>query len=246
MSSISAGTTTTTALVSTADTTGALELKTGASNITGLSISSAQVVTIPGDLTVSGTFSAPGVGGNYALQSYVAPATWTKPADLKAVKVTVVGAGGNGGASTPSPGSAGGGGGGGGAAIEFIPAPSIPGPVAVTAGPGTNSFGPFCSATAGSTGGSSASGAVGGGGGAGSGGTFNVTGGAGGPNDISAVTGGQGGPSVLGGGGAGANPGSNGAAGGNYGGGGGGGARGPAVNTGGTGAPGIVVVEEFY
>ena len=55
------------------------------------------------NLTVTGTFSAPGVGGNYILNAYVSPATWSKPANLKSIKVTVVGAGGSGGnASTPT------------------------------------------------------------------------------------------------------------------------------------------------
>lgn len=295
MSSISAGTTTTTALVSTADTTGALELKTGASNVTGLSISSAQAVTIPGaltattgisspagtstlnnltatgtlnapsgisspagtstlnNLTVTGTFTASGVGGNYILNAYVSPATWSKPANLKAIKVTVVGAGGDGGAAPATPGGltygTSGSGGGGGAAIEYLPAPSIPGPVAVTAGGGTNSFGAFCSATAGGNGGTLTQPASGspGAGGSGSGGTFNMTG-QGGAAYL-------GGASILGGGarifspGAGNTSGA-GNNGGNYGGGASGAFKvGPPVGTslgGGSGAPGIVIVEEFY
>jgi hypothetical protein len=211
-------------------------------------------------------------GGDYIMAAYTSPATWTKPAGLKAVKVTVVGAGGNGGASS-TPGttacSGSGGGGAGGTAIRYIDAPAIPGPVSVTAGPGTNSFGPFASATAGSAGGGgnvsnppippqNPFGGNGGNGGAGSSGTVNITGQAGNAGESS---GGTGGASTLGGGGAGGlgkrgptpSPGNPGSSGGVYGGGGGGGGNKaadpctPATNgTGGTGAAGIVIVEEFY
>lgn len=216
----------------------------------GISLSGAT-----GAITVSSTVS----GGDYALQSYVGPATWTKPAGLKKVKVTVVGAGGAGG--TPPPGTVAAGGGGGGAAISYIPAPSIPGPVAVTAGSGASSFGAFCSATAGSTGGTYAPGigaaaAQGGSGGVGSGGTINITGDGGSPS--ATVTGpgtfnaGGGGSSILGGGAVGVVGPSGGVVaglpGGNYGGGGGGGFRATTApgGAGGLGAPGIVIVEEFY
>jgi hypothetical protein len=100
-------------------------------------------------------------GGNYVMQVYTSPATWTKPATVKAVKITLVG-GGGGGAGTGHPaGGRGGGGGAGGGAIGYVPAPSIPGPVTVTVGAGgttttgsggsggTSSFGPFISATGG-------------------------------------------------------------------------------------------------
>lgn len=58
MSSIAAGTTLTTALVSTGDTTGELVLKTNGTT-TAVTIDTNQNVTIEGDLTVNGTF----VGG---------------------------------------------------------------------------------------------------------------------------------------------------------------------------------------
>jgi hypothetical protein len=202
-------------------------------------------------------------GGGYALQVYVSPATWTKPAGLKAVKVTVVGAGGNGAASTASPnpnpvaGARGGGGGGGGVAIESIQAPSIPGPVSVTAGPGTNSFGPFCSATAGGNASPAPapSTSAGGSAGAGSGGNLNISGTSGGPGAPGFS------PERVGAGGQNAVfsefvPGQNNAVPGVnasfYGNGGGGaGARsnstgGVGTSPGGTGAPGVVIVEEFY
>jgi len=185
-------------------------------------------------------------GGNYVLNRYTSPATWTKTAGLKAVKVTVVGAGGNGGAGT-IPGLVGQGGGGGGAAIYYAPAASIPGPQPITAGPGTNSFGAIASATAGAVGGSTNSGSVrGAAGGSGSGGTVNIVGGAG--DTVNNSMGGAGGSSIFGGGGAGGTqvaPLAPGGPGGNYGGGGGGGCNNNTA-PGGTGAPGIVIIEEFY
>jgi hypothetical protein len=51
MSSISAGTTSTTALVSTADTTGSLVLKTGASATTALTLDTSQNATFAGTVT---------------------------------------------------------------------------------------------------------------------------------------------------------------------------------------------------
>jgi len=162
-------------------------------------------------------------GGDYVLQTFTAPGTWSKPTGLKAVKVTVVGGGGvsrsddgantlvavgtssfgafvsatagangisvfgsggsgssgdlnitggtgtfsaaaaaggnsvfstvnyqpgqsaglnyGGGAAFTFPGGSGGGGGGG-AAMKWIPAPSIPGPVTVTRGAGGTTSGP--------------------------------------------------------------------------------------------------------
>jgi len=204
-----------------------------------------------------------GGGGDYIMTAYTSPATWTKPAGLKAVKVTVIGAGGNGGSggTTPpvccAPGSVtiGAPGGGGGAAVEYLDAPAIPGPVTVTVGSApskTSSFGPFVSATGGTNGtaGSSTSAPVGPyAGGAGSGGTFNLTGMAGYGNTIGAQV--YGGGSALGFGQAilgraAVTPVSNpaaGVAGLDYGGGGLGG-RGPG--TGASGGAGIVIVEEFY
>lgn len=213
------------------------------------------------------TTAAGASGGDYVMNAYVSPTTWAKPAGLKAVRVTVVGAGGAGGAApaTNVPGgiqSVASGGGGGGAAILYLDAPAIPGPVGVTAGGGTNSFGAFCSATAGANGtGAQVSplgGQLGALGGSGSGGTLNIPGGAGG-NAFGApgptLLGGPGGSTILGGGGRGGftnTPGAvlgPGSAGGNYGSGGGGSVKGapsPGVLAGGAGAPGVVIVEEFY
>lgn len=234
-----------------------------------IQIASTGPVTIPGNLAVTGTITTGGfpAGGNYILNQYVAPATWTKPGGLKAIKVTVVGAGGNGGSSftsTPTAvGAAGGGGGGGGAAIYYVPAPSIPGPISVTAGPGTNSFGALASATAGSNGSAGTSSTANGAGGSGGTGTVPSPGtsgqiafigtpgyagaflapGYGGGVGSSVIFMGQ----VAVGGASGSSPASASVIIGS--GGGGGGARpspSPGTNTGGAGAPGIVIVEEFY
>jgi len=71
---------------------------------TGSSIAGAGSVvgnlSVGGNLTVTGSITA-GSGTVYNLEQYTSPATWdatTKiAAGLKAIKVTVVGAGGNGG-----------------------------------------------------------------------------------------------------------------------------------------------------
>jgi hypothetical protein len=229
-----------------------------------ITISSAGAVAIPVSLTVGGIPS----GGNYALVSYTSPNTWDatakKAAGLKAVKVTVVGGGGDGGTSpgAPSPTSSagfGGGGGGGGAAILYLDAPAIPSsPITITAGPGTNSFGALASATGGSNGANSSKPAVDGAGGAGGTGsvpspapsgaiTFSGVSGLPGSNSVRSVGGSSQlfyaqplvhqAPQVPGV----PNP--------SYGGGGSGGGNAVAATpnkTGGTGGPGIVIVEEFY
>ena len=196
-------------------------------------------------------------------QIFTSPGTYDKPAELKKIKVTVVGGGAGGeGARGKSPpgGSAASsrGGGGGGASIEYIPAPSITGPVSVTVGGGgagglgapapaggynggaaggTSSFGAFCSATGGVGGPSRA-------GGVGSGGDINLDGGGGGG------FGGPGGGSLLAQQASVDSPGTPGVAGFVYGGGGSGSLGGvispSTVFDGGNGAAGIVIIEEFY
>jgi hypothetical protein len=112
-------------------------------------------------------------------QVFTSSGTFTVPATITAVKVTVVGGGGNG-ANVTTSNFAGGGGGGGGTAIEFVTGLTPGGTVTVTVGTAgnTSSFGSFCSATGGAS--VSTNGTAGGAGGAGSGGDINITGFAGG------------------------------------------------------------------
>jgi hypothetical protein len=188
--------------------------------------------------------SATGITSLGSIQVFTSSGTYTKPAALVRAKITVIGAGGGGGY--------GGGGGGGGAAIRLMDASSISATVSVTIGTGgtsanpgntggTSSFGGYCSATGGS-GGRYAGGVYPGRGGNGTGGTINLEGqGAGG------IIGLTGGCSFMGGGGPGPDTDgtySHGGSGGNYGGG-GGGSYGTS-DYGGSGANGVVMVEEFY
>jgi hypothetical protein len=200
------------------------------------------------------TQSTAATAGNYIMRTITSTSTWTKPSGLKAVKVTLVGAGGNGGtrANTVYT-SAGGNGGNGGGAIEYIPAPSIPGPVSVTVGTApskTSSFGAFLSATGGGNGGSSSGSTNGANGtsGIGSGGDINVQGCAAEPATTNPIT--LTPISAFGLGiaatrpGDGAIPGTNGVG---FGAGATGGrAPSPGTFPGGTGTSGVVIVEEFY
>lgn len=218
--------------------------------------------TITGNLTVTGSVTA-GSGTPYTLNAYTSPGNYTKPAGLKLIKVTVVGGGGRGVTSGPT--NSGNGGGGGGTAIRIYPAPSLPAsaiPYSVGAGGtapsiagGTTSFGvaplTVITATGGSgtgpvaAGGTGSNGDINFGGGPGQGllaigAPLNVMiGGMGGAAGGGLGAGGGGGASSPGGGG-------NGQTGQNYGGGGGGGASQGPAGTGGNGAPGVVIIEEFY
>lgn len=244
-------------------TTGALLLGAGTSAMTELTGTTPGTVVSSSPTGWTSVPAASVAGGDYIMQSYTSPNVWTKPSTLKAVKVTVVGGGGNGGgttAPTPAPiGGAGAGGGGGGSAILYLDASAIPGPITITAGAGTNSFGPLVSATGGSNGGAGTSPNVNslarGAGGTGSGsGAINFVGtpggssvfesnnnrswgGAGGTSAIFAATtpapttiGSAGAPNTINGGGGSGSP---------Y-------RQTPGTSVGGTGAPGIVIVEEFY
>jgi hypothetical protein len=179
--------------------------------------------------------------GNYIMRTYNSPATWTKPVGLKAVKVTVVGAGGNGGTGVLNIGT-GGGGGGAGYALKYLPVASIPGPVVVTQGTApskTSSFGAFVSATGGSNGvnATPAGPAVGGAGGDGSGGDVNAAGADGSGRNGGASALAYSLPAPLSGPTTAGRP---------YGGGAVGGSSSPGALIGGTGAAGLVIVEEFY
>jgi hypothetical protein len=117
-------------------------------------------------------------------QVFTSSGTFTVPAGVSAVKVTVVGGGGGGGTRTTT--GISGGGGGGGIAIEYITGLTAGTNISVTVGAGgnaattggTSSFAEYCSATGGASSGTNST--AGGGGGTGSGGNINITGGTGG------------------------------------------------------------------
>jgi hypothetical protein len=216
--------------------------------------------------------STKGAAGDVIMNVYTSlgTSTWTKPATIKSIKVTVVGGGGSGGTATrgaqyPSMlqvtrnGASTGGGGGGGYAQKTYPAATLPGPQPFTVGGAAtaSSFGgpaPIVSATGGSSSTSltgapgpstSTNNGVGAAGGAGSGGSLNIPGGYGGgagnqlggssvlstqsSENIANATGISG--VIYGGGGTGASAGASSVAG---------------SFAGGTGAQGVVIVEEFY
>ena len=186
--------------------------------------------------------------------------TWTKPSGVTKIKVFVTGGGGGGGCTNSD--DMAGGGGAGGTAIKTIDVSSVSS-VSVTVGAGrvgytdnqstsetagnASSFGSYCTAAGGYTGGNGW--AIAGRGGDASGGDLNITGGdgQGGAIDVTVTyqTAGMGGASYWGGGGRGATrnittanrdgvaPGS-------------GGGGGATTSQGRTGASGIVVVEEYY
>jgi len=224
-------------------------------------------------LTSNGTTWTSASGSGYKQVVFTSSGTWTKPAGLKEVKITVVGGGGGGGLTNDTSVSVGsGGGGGGGASIRVLAAASVGATETVTVGSGgasdtaggTSSFGSLASATGGQPGENSTAFAGGtnfnngGVGGVGSSGDINIKGGGGGfgvgmsTSGANGSVGGSGGSSILGGGAIskGIFPGlaASGDNGGLYGGGGGGaGARSNStLISGGAGAAGIVIVEEFY
>lgn len=219
----------------------------------------------------TGAVSLPLTAASMVERIYITSATWTKPAGLKAVRVTVVGGGGGGGGCTGAASSyaVGGGGGGGGTSTKLILAATLGATEAVTVGAGgaagantggtggtggTSSFGAHASATGGGgTGmatGTTALGVAGGLGGVGSLGTNNLEGDGGGSAlRVSGTAGisGKGGASTNGGGGRGALGNLAGDPGGLRGGGGGGASTNSATaQAGGAGAGGVVIVEEFY
>jgi len=188
--------------------------------------------------------------------------TYTSPANVKAIKVTLVGGGGGGGGIN---GSGAAGGGGGGATALFIYPSGFAAQTGYAYAIGAGGAGGVnTSASTGSTGGSTtftigattvtAAGGAGGGaslggtaagglGGTATNGTVNIEGGGGGESYGPSLLGGTGGSSTMGGGGrqafGTATPG------GNYGGGGAGAVNNAAL-AGGAGAGGVIIVEEFY
>lgn len=210
------------------------------------------------------TFGTPSSSNKYITQDYNAsatglpvvrtylnaasPATWTKPTGLKYVVVEVQAAGGNGAnATTTDRCSAGGGGGG--YSKKTIAAASLGTTETVTIGAvgASSSFGSHCSANSGSNATSDSPTGVGAGGSA-TGGDINIPGQPG--NPASTATGGRsgsGGNAVLGHGGRAQEQGADGVAGVGYGGGGSGGAAsGTTDQAGGSGAPAVVTVTEYY
>ena len=221
---------------------------------------SGNVLTSNGTAWVSQAAAAG--GGDYIMNVFTTPGTWTKPAGLKAIKFTVVGGGGSGGGVNTNARDSGGAGGG--TAIEYIDAPAIPGPQPFTvaaaspspAAPAAGSTGnsssfgspAFCSATGGA--GAPTSSNTRNAGGAGSGGTINIPGQACalidvGPGCAPSLFGSSGG-STLGFGTitrlpASPSPGAS------YGyGAGGHGSVSPGPGVGQPGGPGVIIVEEFY
>lgn len=206
------------------------------------------------------------------LANFTASGTWTKPAGLTKIRVTVYGAGGGGGGveGTSSNAAASSGGPAGGSAFEEIVTGSLSATEAVTIGAGgaggaagqnagvaggTTSFGALLSATGGAGGASMPTGtsanitsqvlA-----GTGSGGDLNMSGGpaeAGIRFNSSTALGGAGGSTAVGGGGSSGGNNVAGSDGGGYGAGGGGSSTNGSTNrAGGDGAPGLVLIEEFY
>jgi hypothetical protein len=216
-----------------------------------LNIAAGNVVTSVNGVTGAVTLAT-------GIQTFTTSGTFTIPANVTSVKVTVVGGGGAGGSSSEngagySNGAAGGGGGG--AAINYLTSLTPGNTLTVTVGGagGTSSVASgtqtisTVSATGGATGGASSngSGGVGGAGGVGSGGSINLRGSSGGTVGGVGFSGG-GGSSIFGGGAAGVLAGSAGTAGQVYGGGGSGGCLTQGVNSsvaGGAGSAGVVVFE---
>jgi hypothetical protein len=250
-------------------TAGTVLVGNGTSQVTMLAGTTTNDALIwSGTAWASSPIATAGGGGGYAMTTFVSPATYTKPVSLKAIKITLQGGGGNGGNAfqgpSPNLGSKAGGGGSGAFAVKYIDAPAIPAsPITITAGAGTNSFGALVSATGGANATPTGPGTTNGAGGAGgtaTNATFSVPGfqGQPGASQVTTLT-----AAAIGGGansmnlgigaagvvGVGGVPGNNATIG--YGSGGSGGAiAAPNIlnitRPGGTGTPGIIIIEEFF
>ncbi|WP_369788287.1 hypothetical protein [Rouxiella sp. WC2420] len=232
---------------------------------TGVSIPAGMTAAINGDGTnITQDTNILGVTGRLInVQTFTASGTYTPSAGVKAIKVTVTGGGGGGAGckSTSSAGAFSGAGGGSGAtAIAYLLVTSTAG-VAITVGAGgaggagvaagslggTSSYGTTVNATGGGGGGRQSNSSAGGTGGTATGGTQNISGGYGGDGQNGTyLLNGIGAASFFGGGGrAGSSFGVAGLA---YGSGGGGAYDIGFTNTslsGGAGAAGIVIIEEY-
>jgi len=235
-----------------------LSTLTANSVLLGNGISAVQLIapsTSGNVLTSNGTTWSSARSLIPTMQVFTSSGTFTVPAGVTKVKVTVVGGGAGGRSSTSS--TSQGGGGAGGAAIKVITGLTPAGTVAVTVGTGgaantdgvTSSFGAYCSATGGlSPAFVSGEPGIGGAGGTATGGDINFSGGAGnGGNGVSGVsrgTSGNGGSSIFGGAGLGLRDSASSTAGAGAAGTGAGGAGGSGTpSTGGAGGSGIVIVE---
>ena len=197
--------------------------------------------------------------GKYNLVVFDASGTYSKPENLKNVKVTVIGGGGGGGGCTLSESASGGAGGG--ASIKIIAASLLSSTETITIGAGgaggssglvagltggSSSFGVHCSATGGYGGNVNNGLDAGSHGGMGYGGDLNIGGDAGGASGVDHTSvAGKGGNSFMGGGGR-VNVNSSAGAGRNYGGGGAGANGNGSPRAGGNGATGVVIIEEFF
>lgn len=159
-------------------TLGATEFYTGSSweNVATQSAVTAAFNRANSIDQVTGTANV--ANGSVIIRAYFAPALWTKTANLKSIRVSVVGGGGGSGVAVAPYGTSGGGGGGGVGIVSKL-SPAIPGPINITVGAGgtagnpatpgpgnkppggtggTTSFGTIVSATGGGGGGGYTSG----------------------------------------------------------------------------------------
>ena len=247
-----------------------LNTTTGTPTITNSGVTSVVAGT---GITVSGSSGAVtistsgGAGSGLGGQVFTGNGTFTIPAGITSVKVTVVGGGGGGGGATffCSPTNSGAGGGGGGAAISYLtgltPGNTLSvavgggggggdaaGNPAGTGGTSSVSSGSQGISTISASGGYGAPGSLndykGGAGGIGSGGHMNIGGSAGQPLNAAESVGSVGGSSILGGGGNGGSNAVSPSPGRSYGGGGGGaGVAGNPPESGAAGAAGVVIFE---
>jgi hypothetical protein len=154
-----------TVAISTASTERVRVGSAGQIGIAGANYGTSGQVLTSGGASAAPSWAALPAGGFSNLQVFTSTGTFTVPADITKVKVTVVGGGGGGGGYAGSYATNGIGGSGGGAAIKIVSGLTPSGTVSVTVGTGgaaggtgstsrggtggTSSFGAYCSATGG-------------------------------------------------------------------------------------------------